>query len=118
MGSNEQISSWEKLMALLSSLPTDSTKAIESQLRSAIELFESQILTQSLDPLPDPIAAKMRSYTTESHRLLRLLPMDLMFIASARNQTTIEQRRQAYQTKLDLLLQYCSAVATELRVES
>jgi hypothetical protein len=41
-----------------------------------------------------------------------------MFIASARNQTTIEQRRQAYQTKLDLLLQYCSAVATELRVES
>jgi hypothetical protein len=110
MLSNEQISSWQKLVAILSSLPTDSTQAIASQLRSAIELFESQILTQSLDPLPDPIAAKMRSYVTESHRLLRLLPMDLMFITAARNPTTIEQRRQAYQSKLDLLLQYCLAV--------
>ncbi len=113
MRSNEQISSWQKLVDLLSSLPTDSTAAIESQLRSAIELFESEILTQSLDRFPDPIAAKMRSYVTESHRLLRLLSMDLMFIAAARNPTTIEQRRQAYQSKLDLLLQYCLAVVGE-----
>ncbi len=113
MLSNEQISSWQNLVALLSSLPTDSTQAIDTQLRMAIELFESEILTHSLDPLPDPIAAKMRSYTTESHRLLRLLPMDLMFIASARNPTTIEQRRQAYQAKLDLLLQYCLAAVGE-----
>ncbi len=118
MLSNEQISSWQKLVALLSSLPNDSTAAIESQLRSAIELFESQILTQNLDLLPDPIAAKMRSYVTESHRLLRLLPMDLMFITAARNPATIEQRRQAYQAKLDLLLQYCMAMGGELKVES
>jgi hypothetical protein len=109
MRSTDRISSWQKLVTLLSSLPTDSPRAIEIQLRSAIELFESQILTQNFDLLPDPIAAKMRSYVTESHRLLRLLPMDLMFIAAARNPTTIEQRRQAYQSKLDLLLQYCVA---------
>ena len=64
---------------------------------------------RNLDDLPDPIAAKMRSYLTESHRLLRLLPLDVMFIATARNPTTIEQRRQAYQDKLDLLLKYCQA---------
>jgi hypothetical protein len=120
MRSTEQISSWQKLVALLSSLPTDSTDEIASQLRSATELFESQILTQNFDLLPDPIAAKMRSAVTESHRLLRLLPMDLMFITAARNPTTIEQRRQAYQAKLDLLLQHCMAAVEsgEWRVES
>ena len=102
MRSNEQISIWQTLFALLSSLPNDSPSALKIQLHQAIELFESQILDRDIDDLPDPIAAKMRSYTTESHRLLRILPMDAMFIAAARNQATLEQRRQAYQAKLDL----------------
>jgi hypothetical protein len=33
-----------------------------------------------------------------------------MFMAAARNPATTEQRRQAYQQKLDLLRQYCQAV--------
>jgi hypothetical protein len=109
-GANDRISIWQTLFAILSSLPTDTPTALKIQLRQATELFESQILDRDLDDLPDPIAAKMRSYTTESHRLLRLLPMDVMFVAAARNQATLEQRRQAYQAKLDLLLQYCQAV--------
>ena len=106
----EQISIWQTLFALLSSLPTDTPAALKIQLCQATELFESQILDRDLDDLPDPIAAKMRSYVTESHRLLRLLPMDVMFIAAARNPNMLQQRRQAYQAKLDLLLQYCQAV--------
>jgi hypothetical protein len=80
----EQILMWQQLFTLLSNLPTDS--------------------------IPDPIAGKMRSYLTESHRLLRLLPIDLTLIAAARNPDKLQQRRQAYQEKLDLLLQYCQAV--------
>jgi hypothetical protein len=106
----EQILMWRQLFTLLSNLPTDSIPDSKASLSSAIEFFETEILTQDLDRLPDPIAGKMRSYLTESHRLLRLLSIDLMFIATARNPTTIEQRRQAYQDKLDLLLQYCQAV--------
>jgi hypothetical protein len=106
----EQILMWQQLFTLLSELPTDSIPDLKVSLTRSIEFFESQILPQDLDSLPDPIAGKMRSYLTESHRLLRLLPIDLTFIAAARNPTTLQQRRQAYQEKLDLLLKYCQAV--------
>jgi hypothetical protein len=109
----QQILMWQQLFTQLTNLPSNSIPDLKIQLDLAIELFESQILTQSIDSLPDPIAGKMRSYLTESHRLLRLLPMDVMFIAAARNPNTIQQRQQAYQGKLDLLLQYCQAVITE-----
>lgn len=106
----EQILMWQQLFTLLSELPTDSIPDLKVSLSRSIEFFESHILPQDLDSLPDPIAGKMRSYLTESHRLLRLLPIDLTFIAAARNPTTLQQRRQAYQEKLDLLLKYCQAV--------
>lgn len=108
----EQILMWQQLFTLLSNLPTDSIPDLKVGLERSIDLFESHILPQDLDRLPDPIAGKMRSYLTESHRLLRLLPIDLTFIAAARNPATLQQRRQAYQGKLDLLLQYCQAVIT------
>jgi hypothetical protein len=101
---------WQQLFTLLSELPTDSIPALKISLARSIEFFESTILPQDLDNLPDPIAGKMRSYLTETHRLLRLLPIDLTFIAAARNPDTIQQRRKAYQEKLDLLLKYCQAV--------
>jgi hypothetical protein len=106
----DRVVGWQQLFNLLSNLPTDSIPNLKIGVNLAIELFETEILTRSLDDLADPIAGKMRSFTTESHRLLRLLPMDVMFIAAARNPTTHQQRLQAYQAKLDLLLQYCQAV--------
>jgi hypothetical protein len=106
----EQILMWQQLFTLLSNLPTDSITDLKISLSQTIEFFESEILTQDIDSLPDPIAGKIRSYLTESHRLLRLLPIDLMFIATARTPETLQHRRQAYQDKLDLLLQYCQAV--------
>jgi hypothetical protein len=108
----DQILMWQQLFTLLSSLPTDSSLDLKIGISKAIELFESQILTQNLDHLSDPIAGKMRSYLTESHRLLRLLSIEAMFMAAARNPITLQQRRQSYQQNLDLLLQYCQAVIT------
>jgi hypothetical protein len=109
----EQILIWQQLFTLIVNLQQDAVDDPKVILHQAIELFESKLLTQSLDELPDPIAGKMRSYLTESHRLLRLLSMDAMLIATARTPTTIEQRRQAYQDKLNLLLQYCQAILAD-----
>ncbi len=106
----EQILMWQQLFTLLSNLPNHSIPSLKASLNNTIEFFETEILSQDIDRLPAPIAGKIRSYLTESHRLLRLLPIDLMFIAAARNPATVQQRRQAYQAKLDLLLQYCQAV--------
>jgi hypothetical protein len=106
----EQILIWQQLFNQLSNLPSDSIPNLKVSLSRAIELFESEILTQSVDELPDPIAGKMRSYVTEVHRLLRLLPMDIMFVATARTPATKQQRDRTYQEKLNLLQQYCQAV--------
>jgi hypothetical protein len=105
-----QILIWQQLFTLLDNLPSDSTPELKASLSQAIELFETEILPQEFDSLPDPIAGKMRSYLTESHRLLRLISMDALFLATAHNPTTIDRRSQAYRHKLDLLLQYCQAV--------
>lgn len=114
----EQILMWQQLFTLLSNLPTDSIPDLKISLARSIEWFESQILTQNIDSLPDPIAGKMRSSLTESHRLLRLLPIDVMFITAARNPITLQQRHQAYHQKLDLLLQYCQAVISSFQPQT
>jgi hypothetical protein len=115
MLSTEPTSIWQQLLHLLVNLPTDSSSNLKASLRQAIEFFEAQILTNdNLEHLPDPIAGKMRSYLTESHRLLRLLPLDVMFMEVTRNPTTTEQRRQAYQHKLDLLIRYAEAAIVAL----
>ena len=110
MLSTEQTSIWQQLLTLLSNLPTDSIPALKVSLRQAIELFEGQILTQNIEDSQNPHAGKMRSYLTESHRLLRLLPLDLMFIEVSRQPNTTQERRQAYQNKLDLLIRYVEAM--------
>jgi hypothetical protein len=107
---SQQILSWQQLFKLLSDLPDPTAPDLKASLSQAIELFESEILSQSLDEIPDPIAGKMRSYLTESHRLLRLLSMDAMFIAAARNPATAAQRHQAYRDKLNLLCRYCQDI--------
>jgi hypothetical protein len=103
---------WQQLSTLLSELPADSPTALKAALNESLTLFESQLLDRDLSDLPVPIAGRMRSYVTESHRLLRLLLTDAMFIAAARNPTSREQRRQAYRERLNLLLQYCQAAIT------
>jgi hypothetical protein len=111
---SEQILMWQQLFTLLSDLPSDSMPELKVSLRQTIEFFESEILDRELE-LAEPLAGKMRSYLTESHRLLRLLPMDAMFMAAARNPTTLQQRRRAYQEKLTLLLEYCQAAMASLQ---
>jgi hypothetical protein len=104
-----QILMWQQLYTHLTNLPTESPSELQVSLNTTIEFFESALLAQDLDALPDPIAGKMRSYLTETHRLFRLLSIDVRLLAAARNPTTSNPRRQAYQDKLNLLLQYCQA---------
>jgi hypothetical protein len=104
-----QILMWKQLYIHLTNLPTESPSELKVSLHATIEFFESVLLAQDLDDIPAPIAGKMRSYITESHRLFRLLPVDVMLMAAARNPTSSQPRRQAYQDKVNLLLQYCQA---------
>jgi hypothetical protein len=101
---------WQQLSHLLSSLESEEKDRLRAKLQEAIEIFEGQILPQHQeDELSPPVAAKMRSYVTESHRLLRLLQMDVMFLQAARNSLTSQQRYDAYQERLNTLIKFCQA---------
>ncbi len=104
-----QILIWQQLLDLLSDLPVEAPTDLQARLARAMALFESDLLSQNVDDLPEPIAGKMRSYLTESHRLLRLLSIDAMFLATARSPIMRQQRLQAYQEHLTVLQQFCQA---------
>ncbi|WP_310489805.1 heterocyst frequency control protein PatD [Chamaesiphon sp. VAR_69_metabat_338] len=104
-----QILMWQQLYTHLTNLPTASSADLKASLSETIELFEAALQEQDLDAMPDAIAGKMQSYLTESRRLLRLLPIDAMLMAAARTPSTSQSRQQAYQEKLNVLLQYCQA---------
>ncbi len=82
---------------------------------SAIELyFQHQIMTTMSAPLPSPVAGKMRSYTTEIHRLLKLMQRDLIFWQSARQLPTKKQRQADIESKLIMITQFVVAMLEEL----
>jgi hypothetical protein len=67
----DQILMWQQLFTLLTSLPTDASPDLKVSLSQSIKFFETQILTQDIDSLPDPIAGKMRSYFIDSYGCYR-----------------------------------------------
>jgi hypothetical protein len=101
---------WQQLCHLLTELQTMEKYQIQAKLQEAMELFEGEIIPQSQeDELSSPITATMRSYITESHRLLRLLQVDIVFLQAARNSDTSQQRYDLYQQRLNTLIKFCQA---------
>lgn len=77
--------------------------------------FQQQILGLDLAELDEAIALRIQSIQTEISKQLRLLAMDTMFLKTARQPETNQQRRQQMGDRLDLLERYCEAIlATDL----
>jgi hypothetical protein len=104
---------WQQLLTAVTELTTTPTTEILPELARVRELFESEILPQNEalddDLLPAPTAAKIRSYSTEVYRLLRLLHVDAQGSIAAKSAVTIAQRQQAYQQRLQTLADFCRA---------
>lgn len=104
---------------------TGSTAAMASGITSADALiaavaamtqqFQPQILALPWAEMDEAIALRLQSIQTEISKQLRLLAMDTMFLKTARQPETSQQRRQQIGDRLDLLLRYCEAIlATEI----
>jgi hypothetical protein len=86
-----------------------------NQTYEAIETyFQRQIMATTTAPLPPTVAGKIRSYTTEIHRLLKLGQRDLMFWQSARQLSTKKQRQADMESKLVMIRQFIVAMLEEL----
>lgn len=76
-------------------------------------IFQEQILPLDVAPLDLTMAGKVQSFTIEINKQLRLLSMDVMFLKTARQSVTAEQRRQQMGDRLELLMRYCEALLEE-----
>jgi len=92
--------------------PQKNFSAEEVTVKSAFQAVQrsfQQVLTlwEQLDPV---IAASVQPYQTEISRQFRLLQMDMMYLQTARQAATADQRRQQISDRVEQLIQYCEAV--------
>ncbi|GAB4468801.1 MAG: hypothetical protein OHK0037_26610 [Elainellaceae cyanobacterium] len=77
------------------------------------EQFQQQILTLDLSGLDGAIASQIAALHTEMTKQLRLLSMDMMFLQTARQPETVQQRTAQMGDRLRLVMRYCEAVLGE-----
>jgi len=92
-----------------------SADALMAAVAAMTQQFQPQILALPWAEMDEAIALRLQSIQTEISKQLRLLAMDTMFLKTARQPETSQQRRQQMGDRLDLLLRYCEAIlATEI----
>jgi hypothetical protein len=72
----------------------------------------SQVPTHETDE-SEPIAESVQAYQIEINKQMRMLELDLMFLKTARQATTIEQRWKMMGDRLHLLAVYCDALLSQ-----
>lgn len=90
----------------------ENSKTEEFAIKSAFQVVQrlfQQVLT-SWEQLDPAIAVQMQPYQTEINRQFRLLKMDMIYLQTARQTATVDQRRQQINDRLESLIQYCEAM--------
>jgi cell division septum initiation protein DivIVA len=93
---------------------TLATTSDASTLKTAIAAlqtcFQTQIWNLDLQNLEPKLEHQIQSVNVEIDKQLRLLSMDTLFLQTARQASTIAQRKQQMGERLSLLKQYCSSL--------
>jgi len=100
---------YEEVRERVCQLQTISARRLE------VAEFEAVFLkVEQINSLADEdMELKVQSYQTEINKQLRLLKIDLMFLKSARQPATSEQRWKMMGDRLHLLLVYCDALLSQ-----
>jgi len=72
--------------------------------------FQEQLLSLTGDALAPEVEQRLQALQVEINKQLRLLGMDALFLQSARQPATVEQRRSQMGDRVQILLRYCDAV--------
>ncbi|MBD2465046.1 heterocyst frequency control protein PatD [Oscillatoria sp. FACHB-1407] len=111
--------SYEALQQTLQQLQASITvenpdlKGFRAMLQTAKTQFQQQILTldpEQLEEEDSAIALRLQSIQTEISKQLRLLDMDLLFLQTARQPATVQQRYVQIGDRLTTLIRYCEVV--------
>lgn len=87
-------------------------KALQIAFLDMQQYFQQQIASLDLDAddLASEQSSKVRSLQTEINKQLRLLATDVMFLQTARQPLTVQQRQGQMGDRLQLLQRYCEAL--------
>lgn len=88
-------------------------RALQTQFLETQRCFQDRILSLNEEALAPEVSGKIQSIQTEINKQLRLLAMDVLFLQSARQSATAQQRQKQMGDRLQLLRQYCEAVLGE-----
>jgi hypothetical protein len=84
--------------------------AVGQNFEQARQLFAQKILSWDSDTLDPAIVSPVQSFLTETNRQLRLLGVDITFLAAARQRATQQQRLIQIQSRIETLISYCQAI--------
>ncbi len=79
-------------------------------LQKAQTIFQLDVLSLDAAELTPDLHYQVQSCQTEIHKHLRLLAMDVMFLHSARQLQTVQQRQQQISDRLLTLINYCDVL--------
>lgn len=79
-----------------------------------IQQAQQQIVRLEAEFLDQPFMLQIQAIQTEIYKQLRLLDTDLLFLKAARQSTTMQERKQQMQNRLELLMVYCTTIANIL----
>ncbi|MEB3178774.1 MAG: heterocyst frequency control protein PatD [Nostocaceae cyanobacterium] len=74
------------------------------------QFFRQQILPLPEEDVESSYVSRVRSIRTEISKQMRLLEMDMMFLAGARQIATAQTRLLGICDRLQTLIQYCQAI--------
>ena len=84
--------------------------ALASESQKVQLFFRDQVATLALDQLTGGMAPRSQSYQVEMDKQLRLLAVDVMFLQTAKQAATVQQRLGAVGDRLQTLIGYCDAL--------
>ena len=83
---------------------------LKTEITQLQSFFNQQVLSLPFAQLDGAHLTRTQSYNTELHKQLRLLATDAMFLGSARQAATVEQRKRQLRDRLSTLVRYCDVL--------
>ncbi|MEL6929440.1 MAG: heterocyst frequency control protein PatD [Cyanobacteria bacterium J06600_6] len=87
--------------------PGEETALVRQKFQGLSRYFQAEIAQLNDLNLPPEIAARWQSVQTEILREFKLLSTDILFLASAKTNSTQQKRLKSIESRLTKLLGYC-----------
>ena len=85
-------------------------RQLQQQFLQCQQVFQQRIIALAGAGLSDSLLPQVQSYEVELNKQFRLMGVDVMFLQSARQSSTRNQRQAQMRDRLKLLLTYCDRV--------